>query len=211
MTDYSQNGEQKYILKALGYGDWMGADLATARPPGRLLDIGAWNAKTFSNSRALIELGWSAVLFEPSPGPLKGLVEEYGNNPRVEVVGCPVTLHGGPVKLRVTEDALSAEADNAEHLKKWDGYGFYGTMTSYSVPFPFVFAAWGQFDFVSIDTEGTSVDLFRKLCYMKSRPRCVCLEHDSCWPEIEAAAKAGGYHLMHPPEENGINVVLERR
>lgn len=206
MTDYSQNGEQKYILQVVGAQNG-----AIGRPPGRLLDIGAWNAKTFSNSRALIELGWSAVLFEPSPGPLRGLVEEYGNNPRVEVVGAAVTTVGGSLKLRCTDDALSADVNNAAHFETWKSYPFYGTMTSHSFSLRFIFAAWGNFDFVSIDTEGTSVDLFVQLVQTKRRPRCVCVEHENRWPEIEAAAKYGGYHLIHPPGDNPINVVLEHR
>ena len=36
---------------------------------GRALDIGAWVATTFSNTRALYERGWELVLVEPSPGP----------------------------------------------------------------------------------------------------------------------------------------------
>ncbi len=203
MTDYSQNGEQKYILQALGI-DPVG--LFSARR--KLLDIGAWNAKTFSNSRALIELGWSAVLFEPSPGPLKGLVQEYGHNLNVDVVGCAVTVHGGLLELAVSDDAVSADADNTEHLSKWEGYGFYGTMTTNSLSLLAVLANWGPFDFVSIDTEGSSVDLFVALCQSKHRPRCVVVEHDSRWEELQAAAEPAGYKPMHPREENGINMVF---
>jgi FkbM family methyltransferase len=214
MTDYSQSGEQKYILKALGYSQREG-EMMIGPPSGRLLDIGAWNAKTFSNSRALIELGWSAVLFEPSPGPLRGLVEEYGSNPRVEVVGLPVvglpvSIAGGFMELRVTDDALSADAGNVEHLKKWEGYGFYGTMTTRAVSLLDIYRAWdgNTFDFVSIDTEGTSVDLFAQMISDYWRPRCVCVEHEERWEELRKAAEAGNYRLVSPPE-GSINAILE--
>ena len=212
MTDYSQSGEQEYILKALGFDDPAGEK--PLGPIGHLLDIGAWNAKTFSNSRALIELGWSAVLFEPSPGPLRGLVEEYGNNPRVEVVGLPVTLLSEIIKLRCTDDALSADATNASHLKTWDGYGFYGTMTTRGLSLASVFEYWGGFDFVSIDTEGTSVDLFALMIRLASGPfpvklpRCVCVEHENRWDELRKAAELGNYRLVSPPE-GSINAILE--
>lgn len=213
MTDYSQHGEQQYILEALGYPPI--TKIEDIRPvgsyrPGRLLDIGAWNAKTFSNSRALIELGWSAVLFEPSPGPLRGLVEEYGNNPRVEVVGTAVTQLGGLMRLSCTDDALSADVNNVEHFKTWANYPFYGKLWTNSLALVEVFANWGDFDFLSIDTEGTSVDLFKNLIRnTKRRPRCVCIEHENRWSELKEAAEAGGYRLVHPPQENPINVVLE--
>jgi FkbM family methyltransferase len=206
VTDYSQHGEQQYILKTLGVTT---VGNPSGWPTGRLLDIGAWNAKTFSNSRALIELGWSAVLFEPSPGPLRGLVEEYGNNPRVEVVGLAVGVFSSFIKIRCTDDALSADAANIEHLEKWKGYGFYGTMTTRTASVYEVRADWGDFDFVSIDTEGTSVDLFRRMVELGFKPRCVCIEHENRWSELKEAAEAGGYRLVHPPQENPINVVLE--
>src|SRR5687768_7977670 len=54
MIDYSQHGEQHIIL------DYFGND------GGILLDIGANDGITFSNSRALLECGWYGVLVEPS-------------------------------------------------------------------------------------------------------------------------------------------------
>lgn len=54
MKDYSQRGEQPVILDYFkGFA-------------GTLLDIGANDGITFSNSRALLELGWYGVLVEPS-------------------------------------------------------------------------------------------------------------------------------------------------
>jgi hypothetical protein len=209
MKDYSQYGEQAHILKALGITG-----------PGpfldnrRLLEIGAWDPIDKSNSRALIEMGWSAVLFEPSPGPLRKLVKEYGNNPKVEVVGLPVTVGRGFLKLQVTDDALSAEASNEVHLGKWGKVGgFYGTMTSYSIPMLSVLKDWGSFDFVSIDTEGTSVDLFEELVAgcknggLADLPRCVCVEHDSHFEVMELLTKESGYRLAYL---NDCNAVLER-
>ena len=52
--DYSQNGEQLIIEKY--FGDFKGI----------LLDIGANDGETLSNSRSLIKKGWQAVLVEPS-------------------------------------------------------------------------------------------------------------------------------------------------
>jgi hypothetical protein len=219
MTRYTQGDEQEHILKALGAIDHADGSLPIIGK-GRLLEIGAWDPKTFSNSRALIELGWSAVLFEPSPGPLKALVKEYGNNARVEVVGLPVTEFGfkngvrpkgNYLQLRVTDDALSTDADNTEHLKKWEGYGFYGNLTTWAVSIEQVFERWGAeggFDFVSIDTEGSSVDLFRAMIRLGNRPRCVSVEHNDRWEHLRDLADYGRYELVF---RSGENVVLKWR
>ena len=224
MTDYTQHGEQKYFLEVLGYDASVrheeNCPCAFCGNPGRLLEIGAWEPKTFSNSRALIELGWEAVLFEPSPGPLKKLLEEYRDNPRVTVVGLPVTTStsGFPVRLKVTDDALSSDECNAEHFKTWSGYPFYGTLTTIPMNMGFALSYFGPFDFISIDTEGGSVDLFVDLClcnFITYLPRCVVVEHNERWAEMKAACEKAGYHPLHHPDGSimnfgGCNVILER-
>ena len=62
---YSQNLEEKYILDY--FKDFK----------GNLLDIGANDGKTLSNSLALIKRGWKGVLVEPSPVAFKRLEELY--------------------------------------------------------------------------------------------------------------------------------------
>ncbi len=55
---YTQNNEEQIFI-----------DYFKNQNPSELcvLDIGANDGKTFSNSLRLIELGWSAILIEPSP------------------------------------------------------------------------------------------------------------------------------------------------
>jgi FkbM family methyltransferase len=197
MKDYSQFGEQQYILEVL-------KDIKH----GKLLDIGAWDPIDKSNSRALLEMGWKGVLFEPSPGPLKNLITEYGSRASsVEVVAGAVTGDGGFIKLTVTDDALSSDINNSAHLRTWGPTGgFYGEMTVYSIPLVAVVRHWGPFDFISFDTEGSSVDLLRHMCILGPRPRCVVLEHDSRIEELESMKTWAQYREVH---FNGTNVVLE--
>jgi hypothetical protein len=61
MKDYSQNGEQKIILDYFG-----GEEKIRGLRNMTLLDCGANDGVLLSNSRALIELGWRAVLVEPA-------------------------------------------------------------------------------------------------------------------------------------------------
>ncbi len=58
MKDYSQNGEQAHILH---YLDTIG--LKT----GHLVDLGAGDGYTMSNSRALLEMGWTGALYDGDP------------------------------------------------------------------------------------------------------------------------------------------------
>ena len=193
---FSQYGEDQYII-----------EVVKGCKTKRLLDIGAWDAKIFSNSRLLIESGWEAVLIEPSPGPLRNLVLEYGYNPKVKVVSGAVTVHGAPIELEITDDALSG--DDPPSLLKWkdSGVKFIGKMTSPAMSVKEVFTYFGgNFEFVNFDTEGTSIDLFAEMCRVGPHPRCVCVEHDSRFVELSQHAEANNYQLVH---ENGTNRIYK--
>lgn len=198
---YSQQEEERFIV------DTLYRDTSLMPGQGRFLDIGAFHAETFSNTRALFELGWSGVLIEPSPGPLHGLVKAYGREPRIQIIGAAVTVQGGLVDLEITDDAVSMSAD-APQLEDWrSAGGFFGKLTVPSISALMLFEKLGgNFDFVSIDTEGTSCDLFFEMLRLGPRPRCVCLEHDGRLVEIARYAEAASYRQVHL---NGTNVVLE--
>lgn len=66
--DYSQNGEQAHILHIL---DTIG--LKT----GHLVDLGAGDGYTMSNTRALLERGWSGTLWDGDPKGAKDVRKQW--------------------------------------------------------------------------------------------------------------------------------------
>ena len=192
----TQNDEARYILEILG--DSPPAEMR------RFLDIGAWNPKELSNTRALYERGWGGVCIEPSPGPVKDLVREYGTSAdsRVQVVAAAVGVEPGIVAMRMSDDALSGNENPA-----WaDKGGFYGWLHVPVITIQQVLNQFGTFQMVSIDTEGTSADLFRELLKTGMRPMCIVVEHDNRVVEIVTAAQEQGYTSRYI---SGENVVLE--
>lgn len=134
MKDYSQSGEQKIILDYFGYPD----KIRGLKDPCAL-DIGANDGVLLSNSRALVELGWNAVLVEPAEiafrklvtnnlgiggaaltDYFKGDVAEFmraitdglvvAPNARVKLVQAAITTTDGPIDFY----------DSGTHLKKGD-------------------------------------------------------------------------------------------
>lgn len=193
---YSQYDEQQAILAYHIKTPWEGS---------RFLDIGAWDPKTFSNTRALFERGWGGVLIEPSPGPLRSLLKEYGAEPRVEIVQGVVGVEAGLVKhFAVTDDSVSTA--DPEKLAEWRAKGgYYGEMTVLAITWAQINNWWGGFDFVNIDAEGTSVDLFHAMVGSGALPSCVCCEHDGTrMSELCAAATAAGYKLLYSNGTNGV-------
>jgi FkbM family methyltransferase len=197
---YSQRDEERYILDAFTDSEWWAPD----RPS--VLDIGAWDAKEFSNSRALIERGSSAVLVEPSPRPLENLLREYGTTANVQIVAACVGVSTDRwAELSVSADGVSTtEAANREQWK--DAGGYYGKLVVPNVTLANLLDRFGGFDFVSIDTEGTSVDIALQLFATEMFPRCVCVEHDGRLVELGGAAAARGYKQVYVSTENAVFV-----
>ncbi len=195
---YSQFDEQQAIERA------------TAHLPNdessRFLDIGAWDPKCFSNSRALFERGWGGVLIEPSPGPLKSLITEYGQCDRVHVVSAAVFFEATVLLLQVTDDSVSTL--QIENYKTWKEQAkFLGRLYVPTITPKQIFNQFGGFHFINIDAEGISVDLFHNIIGADARPDCFCVEHDGRLVELCDAATRAGYKLTY---SNGTNAVFAR-
>lgn len=198
MTDYSQNQEQAAILAALS------AELRV----GRFLDIGAWHPTQFSNTRALYELGWSGVMIEPSPGPMKNLLVAYGNDANVTLVQAAVAIDSTPmVRLHVTDDAVTTSSE-AEYEKWKERGGFLGAVMVPCITLQHISVQFGGFDFWSIDAEGLSADLFLQMLTLTYFPCCVCVEHDNRLVELANAATREHYVM---PFSNATNAVFVRK
>ncbi len=189
---YSQNDEERYILDACGNIE-----------RGKILDIGAWDPKIFSNSRALIERGWDALLIEPSPRPLEALLREYGEKPNVQIVAACVGPEEALVSMQISADAVSTTTDSVS--AQWSKAGaYYGRMWVPQITLQRIFNQFGGFDFVNIDAEGMSAELFIELMNTEMLPRCVCVEHDSRLVEVGSAAARRGYAQIYVSQENAV-------
>lgn len=180
----------------------------------RLLDIGAWDPVEKSNSRLLIVNGWSAVLIEPSPTPLRNLIGAYGPrftravSQEIVVVGAAVGLTSGMVRMAITDDAVSTSVEAVATLWK-DAGGYVGHAYFPVITLKDIFNQFGgPFDFVNIDAEGLSVELAIEYLKMEGFPKVMCVEHDNRSVELMAVATQRGYSAR---ELNGTNIILEHR
>lgn len=200
---YSQNNEQAVIVdefKRLGV------------EKGRLLEIGAYDPCAFSNSRALIEQGWMAVLVEPSPKPFSTLLAAYGNNEKIALVNAAIS----PAHAKLVEwfdsggDAISTT--NPAHKAKWEA-GWKVKFTSFwvfTMPMSALFDQFGfDFEFINIDVESTNLELFRALPWAAlKQTKIICVEHDAHQHEMSQLAAQHGFH---PLAMNGENLILTRQ
>jgi FkbM family methyltransferase len=195
-VNYSQGEEQKHILEHVG-------------ETGRFLDIGAWHAKNLSNTRALYERGWSGVLVEPSPEPFLGLLKEYGEEERISLVCACVGGMETLAQFHASADAVTTSSQ--ENFEKWREIGgFYGRFYSPRVDLDYLMERFGEFDFISIDAEGSSVEIFSDLLHLPrfidggGLPRVICVEHDNRNVETLELAEAHGYREVYFSGENQV-------
>lgn len=89
-TDYSQNGESGYL-----------AALLSPDTPALIVDVGAHDGISWSNSAYFIEGGWTALMLEPMPKAFAELQARYAGNPRVKCrnLACADTIGTLPFVL----------------------------------------------------------------------------------------------------------------
>lgn len=189
---FSQHDEEKCILE-------------NTPEHGRLLDVGAWSGEVFSNSRALILKGWDAVLVEPSSEPFTALINLYKGNRNVSLVNALAGFSWKLTNFYSTPDAIST-TDPAQ-CQKWGGLKNFCKIIVPEVPLEQI--ATEYFDFITIDTEGSSCDLLLSidLEYQHRKTNLVCVEHDGRMKEIDDYFKKFGFKKIY---ENGTNVIGKR-
>lgn len=157
---YSQNDEEEILLKHLGSSN------------GTLLDIGANDGMTLSNSLALIERGWSAVLVEPAKTPFLKLSELHKNNPRVELVNLAIATQNGEMKFYSSgthlntgdTDLLSTLCES--ELSRWaETDDKFTESVVNAVDFKTFLANsnFKKFDLILIDAEGLDYDILTQI------------------------------------------------
>jgi hypothetical protein len=93
--DYSQNGEDGIIERIFS---------VVSDPPGLCCEFGAWDGIVLSNTRALAERGWRAVMIEADAAKFAELERNYADNPRVVCIR--TVVDDGPNRLdRILEQA----------------------------------------------------------------------------------------------------------
>lgn len=191
---YSQNSEELFILEYF-----------KGQSTGKFIDIGAYDVFKFSNVRGLYERGWSGILVEPSPENYKSIANHYADDPRIEVLDCAIGVTGGQIDFYSCQDAVSTS--DIEHKNKWEAAGV--PYTKIKVMQVNVIDFMNQYckgvDFLTIDTEGTNIELFRAIPdWVFDQIKMICIEHDLHYDEISERIDEYGFTTRNLNAENII-------
>jgi len=175
---YSQNNEDEIIL------NWFQQKENSKRTPYCLLDIGANDGKTYSNSLLLIENGFEAHLLEPSSvySRCKSL---HNGNELVSVYQVGIAEESGTIEFYESgsfegyDKALVSCVDPNE-MKRWgNSVSFEKTEAQFLTFEDFVFKYnldKNKFDFITIDAEGLDWDILSQIDLEFFNVSCLCIE-----------------------------------
>lgn len=166
--DYSQQGEQKIIIDF--FKDFKGS----------LLDIGANDGATLSNSRALMEHGWNGVLVEPAPEALRKLSELYKDNKKASVIPYGISNKSGVFKFYDSDSHLKngdtslLSTFKPEEIDRWKGTQKFEEKEIECITYDELLSLSDHiFDFITIDAEGLDFDILTQIDLTNTKMVCV--------------------------------------
>jgi len=192
---YSQGSEEEAILKF--FGD---------KRDGRFLDIGAADGRTFSNTLALAERGWSGVCVEAAAHHFVGLKKTYEQNPNIALVNAAMDAQGGCAMFYDTPDVLGSLS--LKHKEKWEGLAPFREIYVAKITIDQLFEVLpGPYDFVTIDIEDRSIEtltMFPSLKELGVKLLCVEIQDGEDTVKVKKLMDVWGYTLVHKTEGNEL-------
>lgn len=174
---------------------------------GVFVDVGAGDPVRFSNSHYFEQLGWTGLCVDADPKQVEALKRSRS----CEVEWAAVGLTEGDVQLLQSEDPdYSTTLDHLPAVAEERGWG-YAPISVPAMPLEMVVEKHGieEINLLSIDTEGTEIEVCKSLDWEKHRPRLVIVEFLT-WgrPSQEALIRdyfaTMPYRLLHRTRSNLI-------
>lgn len=154
----------------------------------RLLEVGANDGKTFSNSLFFIEEGFEAVLVEPSPKAFKLLQQLHKGNQNVKLHNLGFALFNGTQTFYESggykdgDDVALYSSLDEEEIKRWeDTVKFTEVEADFRTWVDFRKDNQETYDFISIDCEGFDLTLLKQMNLEELECKCLIME----WNGIE--------------------------
>lgn len=193
---YSQHGEcdpLKAILSDLGY----------------FLEIGAFSPFTFSNTRFLVERGWSGCYVDGCSYAISRFINEYKNNENIKIVQALIGDEDKFVEFYSSlEDAVSTSDVNFMNMWKSGGHPFKKIHTSMISMKTLETILPPVVDFINVDVEGYSAKLATYIDYIKLNTKVVCIEHDN---QIQMLNSHMGSYGFVPYWINHTNIIYNKK
>ena len=186
MQSYSQYGEDLIL--------W---DYFNGKQDGFFIEIGANHPTALSNTWFFEQRGWRGILIEPLPDRCRELRKLRHRSQIIEAA------LGGPENRGTAALKVAAEHTLSGLVLKPD-VECLGEITVTLVTLDDVLTAAGnpRIDFITIDVEGTELDVMRGFALEQHRPRVLLVEDQWQSPGLHNHLCARGYRIVH---RTGVN------
>lgn len=165
-TDYSQGGESGYL-----------AALLAPDTPAYVVDVGAHDGISWSNSAYFIEGGWTALMLEPMPKAFAELQARYAGNPRVICRNLACADRAGTLPFVLGDDHLAMLSALAPAKGTEDGRGRSILVEVDTLTRVLAREGWPRdFAILSVDAETMDYEVLLGLDFARFRPRFVVVE-----------------------------------
>jgi len=193
--DYSQYEEQSFLLNYF-----------KDNTKGTLVDIGAADGINNSNSKKLIELGWSGLLVEPTPLNYQKLINLYSGNTLVNIenCGCGNKTENLTFYIDNNDEYHQISTFSVEQKIGCEQY-FKCTFHEinsiiYNTQELFTKHNLKKIDFISIDTEGYDDNVLFGINFNETLIDLICIENTT--QVSENLLYSRGYELVHKTSGN---------
>lgn len=190
---FTQRDEETYILKFF------------KNTKRRFLDIGAYDGKCFSTTRALFLQGWGGVCVEPSPTVLPALRACYDSVDNVDILECAISGVNGKIDFYDSGgDMISTVLPSHAELWKSKAGCTFTKIKIDSLTVLSLFEKVGyDFSFISLDVEGTNFEIFQQFPFKKlKKTKMICVEFDYKADDVLKLVKSYGFREYHQTAEN---------
>lgn len=205
---YSQNNEDEII------SDYFKVNYPENEGIRTMIDIGANDGQTFSNSLLFVENGWKCTLIEPSPRAFTLLEKLHSNKPNVTLHNLGFSMFNGTQTFyesgayRDGDDVALYSSLSEEEIKKWKhDVTFVEVEADFVTWCDFRSQRHDKYNFISIDCEGFDLTLLRQMNLNNLECKCLCIE----WNSVESLrgdildyCKSFGFTELHKNPENLI-------
>ena len=163
------------------------------------MEVGAADGISDSNTYCLESSGWSGLLVEPDPRQREGL----RRNRRCEIAYCAAGRANGAAVFTLAEDrGLSGLITEGANTIQVQVKPLEQILEQHGI---------GAIDLLSIDTEGTELDVWRSLDLRQRRPGVVIIEWNTAGlpdrsAEIVSVLATADYRPVHRTDGNLIFV-----
>lgn len=183
---------------------------------GFLIDIGAADGRTHSNSYDLIKAGWNGILVEPLVHFMKDLRKLYKDNDKVRMYHGAISDFSGKTRIYVWNEGVDSQLstidrDQYTRLKASDYFSQMGKftesyeidvltprelLTTYSVP--------KNIDFVDIDAEGSDLKILESWPWEEFDVDLFCIEFAVGKELLKSFMELKGYDLYMETRGNHL-------